>query len=369
MKKKYAFIFFVAVLSVFITLACKSTQTQEEIPPEIEEPAAAPASPAEGSSQAALDALDRARARADEARKRASDFESPSYFPSDWQAAESDYAGAENLPRNSGAEIRQAEAAYNGAADAYDGIFNKTIPLYAQAREDEIMAARGELIATGLAESFPEYLNGADQTALAALDQYEEKDYYTARDTAARALAQYQTLKAGAGAYLVREEIVDLEFIPYDPENFDKADAVGQAAIDNYDLGNFEAARDEADEAHLRYNLALETGWLSYAAEKGASAGVERQNALDLKANVAVRDLFNEAETLYNQAAASLRAENYKDAAVLYTDSEARFIVSGQAAEEKRRLAEDAIKEAEEKVAESDETARKAEVFIEGGAQ
>ncbi|MDR1318404.1 MAG: hypothetical protein LBJ90_02170, partial [Treponema sp.] len=167
----------------------------------------------------------------------------------------------------------------------------------------------------------------------------------------------------------VREEIVNREFIPYDPENFDKADTVGQAAIDNYGSDNFESARDEADEAHLRYNLVLETGWASYAADKGASAGVERQNALDIKANIAARDLFNEAEAPYNQAVASLKAEKYEEAATLYTDSEARFIVAGQSAAEKRRLAEDAIKEAEEKVAESDETARKAEIVIEGGAQ
>ncbi|MDR1318425.1 MAG: hypothetical protein LBJ90_02280, partial [Treponema sp.] len=246
MKKKYVFVFFIVVLSAFITLACKSTQSQEEIPPEVEKPVVTPASPG-GPSQAALDALNGAKARADEARKRASDFESSSYFPSDWQAAESDYTDAENLPRGSEAEIRQAEAAYNGVADTYDDIFNKTIPLYAQAREDEIMAARGELIATGLTESFPEYLNEVDQAALAALDQYEEKDYYKARDTAAKALVQYQTLKAGADAYMVREEMVNREFIHYDHENFDKADTVGQAAIDNYGSDNFESARDEAD--------------------------------------------------------------------------------------------------------------------------
>jgi hypothetical protein len=201
------------------------------------------------------------------------------------------------------------------------------------------------------------------------MDQYEKKDYYGARDTAAVALVRYQALKAGADAYLVRQEIVDHEFISYDPENFDKADAAGHAAIDNYSSGDFESARDGADEVHFRYNLVLGTGWASYAADQGASAGVERQNALNLKANVAVRDMFNGADAVYNQAAASLKAEKYEDAATLYTNSEAFFIIVSQAAAEKRRLAEEAIKEAEEKVAASDETARKAEITIEGGVQ
>jgi hypothetical protein len=368
MKKAYIFILFIVVLLVFSTLACKSTPKQEETPPAAEEPSPAPAGPS-GPSQAVLDDLNKARARADEAKKRASDFEGPSYFPSDWQAAESKYADAENLPRGSEAEIRQATAAYNGVADAYDDVFDKTIPLYAQAREDEVMAVRDGLIATGLTRSFPEQLDEADRAALVAVDQYEKKDYYAARDTAVLALARYQALKAGAEAYLVRQEIVNRGFISYDPENFDKADESGLTAVDNYLSGNFEPARDGADEAHLRYNLVLGTGWASYAADKGASAGVERQNALNAKANVAVRDMFNEAEGIYNQAAASLKAEKYEDAAVLYTNSEALFVISGQAATEKRRLAEDAIKEAEEKVAASDETARKAEIFIEGGVR
>jgi hypothetical protein len=364
--KKYIFSgLLLAVLLAFLSISCKSSPPQEETAPPATEPA--PAQPG-GPSQAALDALNKAIARAEEARKRASDFESPSYFPSDWESAESQYTAAGTLPKSSDAEVQQAAAAYNAAADTYDELFKKTIPLYAQAREDEIMAARDDLIATGLTYSFPEYLRKADEIALSALSQYEAQDYYTARDTAIKALGEYRTLKTGADAYLVRLEIVDRDFISYDPENFDHADGIALAALDAYDAGDYKAAQNNAEEALLRYNLVLVTGWAGYASERRTFATAERKKALDLKANIAVRDPFRDADALYNQAELALQSEFYESAAALYTESEARFVMVSRDAAEKRRIAEETIKEAGEKIDESDETARQAEVIIEGGS-
>jgi uncharacterized protein YdaT len=112
--------------------------------------------------------------------------------------------------------------------------------------------------------------------------------------------------------------------------------------------------------------LVLNTGWASHVAGLQSTAEAERQKAIDLKANVAVQEDFNKADALYSQAAASLQAEEFMNAARQYIESENLFIAAGKAAEEKRRLAEEAIREAEEKAQASDETARKAEIIIEG---
>ncbi|GHV96624.1 hypothetical protein AGMMS50293_29440 [Spirochaetia bacterium] len=371
--KKYVFpgLLLVALLA-FLSISCKSSPPQAETAPPTAEPASpagepAPAQPG-GPSQAVLDALNKAVNRAEEARKRALDFESPSYFPSDWESVESQYTAAGTLPKSSEAEVQQATVAYNAAADTYDELFKKTIPLYAQAREDEIIAARDDLIATGLTYSFPEYLRKADEIALSALSQYEAQDYYTARDTAIKALGEYQTLKTGADAYLVRLEIVDRDFISYDPENFDRADEIALTALNAYDTGDYETAQSNAEEALLRYNLVLVTGWAGYVSAQRTSATDERKKALDLKANIAVRDSFRDADALYNQAELALKSELYENSAALYTESEARFMMVSRDAAEKRRIAEETIKEAGEKIDESDETARQAEVIIEGGS-
>jgi hypothetical protein len=346
------------IMICVVMASCKSTQPA----PDSTVPATAP-SP-ETPDYASLDA---AVARAEASRKRAADFDAASYFPGDWESAEALYADAGRLPRTGVEEVRQAAAGYNAAADAYDKVFRSSVPLYAQAREDEITAARDAALASGLADQFPQYLLKADRVVLGALEQYGKEDFYAARDSAAQALGLYQALKSGADAYLVRLAITDRNFAAYDPDNFDKADTAGLAAIGDYDAGNAEQARDGADEAKLHYDLVLKTGWTAFTAEKRASADAQRQNALDLKANIAVRDSFNAAVQIFNQAETSLKAEQYEESVSLYEQSEDLFLALGQNAVEKRRIAEDAIQAAEEKMKESDETAQKAELILEGG--
>jgi hypothetical protein len=365
--KKTICIFSIVIALVLLGVSCKSSAPPAE-PAPARESAPAPAAPAQpgGPSQASLDALNQAVARADAARKRASDFESPSYFPSDWETAEDQYNKAGSLPKSTDAEVQQAAAAYNATADAYDGLFEKTIPLYAQAREDEIIAARDALIATGLTPTFPEYLQNADAIAVDALGKYEAKDYYAARDTAAKALAEYQALTTGAHAYLVRQEILDRDFVRYDEDNFDKAEGIAMDALNAHNAGDIQAAGNGAEEALLRYNLVLSTAWAGYAADRRSSATAERNKALNLKANIAVRDAFQEADTVFTQAETGFKSEKYEDSSILYIESETRFVIVSQDAEKKRRIAEETMKEAEEKIGESDETAKQAEIIIGG---
>jgi hypothetical protein len=359
MKNRCQVAFLLCIPVLFFVFACKSTPKQPEPTPPVEETSQAPVD---------LGALNQAITQTEAARKKALDFESPSYFPSDWEEAEAQYTSAGGMARDTTDQIQLALAQYNQVAGMYNDLFRKTIPLFAQAREDEIVTARNEAVATGLSDTFPDYLPEVDRIVAQAVAQYEGEDYYAARDSAYAARDRYQALKIGADAYLTRKDIVVRDFVGYDSENFNKADEIGRAAVNDYHSGNIEQARDGAEEAGLRYNLVLRTGWASYAAARGAAAGVERQKALDLKANVAVREEFNIAADIYSQAGASLQAEKYEEAAVLYTQSEARFIVISQTAAEKRQEAEEALQAAEQKMRESDETARRAELILEGGA-
>jgi len=215
-------------------------------------------------TQANEDILRGPIARADEARKRAIDFECPAYFPSEWDAVEAQYAAAANLPSSNQNETQTS--AFYTVADAYDGLFGKTIPLYAQAREDEIISARDELIGTGFTQFFPKYLRNIDQKALAALAQYEAGDYYKAKDTAAEALNEYETLIIGAEIFSTRQEIVDRGFTKYDFDNFDKADEAAQVAINEYEAGNKASAMSAAEEALFYFNIALTNGLTAYEA-------------------------------------------------------------------------------------------------------
>jgi len=401
MKKSFFLAILLPILFIALITSCKSSPPQTETPPPapVTEPAPVPPpvvpppvvpppvtpppvtpppeipplppppAPPAGPSQASINALNSVNSRVEEARKRAMDFECPDYFPSDWEAIEARYADAGTLPTSTDAEVQQATAALNAVADAYDELFKKTVPLYAQAREDEIIAARNDLIATGLTSSYPEYLRAADENALRALSQYEAGDYYAARDTAASALYEYQALYAAAQVYLTRQEILDRNFNVYDPDGFNKADDIAWAAVDAYEAGNMKAAGDYAEDALSRYRALLAAGRAAYAGNLRDAAASARQRALNIRANVAVRDYFREADALFSRAEADMKAERYEEAAQLYPETEARFLTAIRDTEEKRRIAEEAIREAEEKIEASDETAKNAEAVIEGGSR
>ena len=225
-------VFPLLVIFAIICVCCKSTKATNSLP----EPAfvESPNFTSSGS-------------RVDDARKRAIDFESPAYFPSEWDAIEVRYATAATLPLSTQGDI----------ADAYDDIFRKTIQLYAQAREDEIIFARDELISTGFIDFLPGYLKNSDKTALAALKQYEEQDYYNARDTAAIALDEYETLLIGAKVFLARNKIENRSPVIGNSDNLKKGDELARKARNEYETGNNKAAVVYAEEALLYYDILL----------------------------------------------------------------------------------------------------------------
>ncbi|MDR2965407.1 MAG: hypothetical protein LBU88_06495 [Treponema sp.] len=321
MKKSLLFISILTALLVIMCVSCKST------------PAAA--------------------TKAEEARQKAIDFDAPAYFPSEWEAAEVHY---------------KAEA-WEQATNAYEELFKAALPLYAQAREDEITAIREEIKASGIADAFPEYLKPIDDIALQAQAQYEAQNYYGAKESAAKAMEEYSTLLVGAKAYQARREIIDRGFLQFDRENFERADEVAAQAKTKYEAGDKAGAVESAEEALLRYNIVLSNGWSGYAAERRASAARERDLALEEKANIASRSIFREADVLFNQAEEEYGKENFRNSGLHYVDAEARFAVARKDTEEKRLVAEATIKLAEEKVEASSETAAEAERIIEGGSR
>lgn len=316
--------------------------------------------PFSAAAQTPTDDVSAAAAKAEEMHKKAIDFESPSYFPAEWEAAEAHYTDAGE---------KKTVDAYNTATNALESAFKLAIPLYKQAREDEIMALRNNLVAGGVKDNLPEYFSQADKTALSALDQYDARDYYTARDTAAKALTMYQAMTSIYNAWLVRHEIEEREFQSYDQDNFNGAGELFTKAVDAYKAENYASVGGNADEALKQYNAVLAAAWAAYAEQCSSKAEAERKTALDIKANIAVKDLFTEADSHYKTAVDIFASKDYEEAANHFIDSEALFIKAHESAMEKRKRAADLIKQAKEKIEESEETARQAEITIKGGTQ
>jgi len=362
MKKKIFLAFLALIIFSFIGVSCKSTPKEEPNQQQQEEQQQQQPNPEDVT-------VVMSRVRVEKARKSAIDFEAPSYFPSEWENAEDQYSTVKKMPISTSDENKAAADALNKVADRYGELFDMTIPLYAQAREDEILSIREELVKSGFSKMFPKYVEKADKLALTAKDQYEAKDYYTARETVAEALDEYETLLLGAKILLVRQEIIDRGFTKYDPENFEKADEISQTAVVLYDAGDKKGAVENAEETLLRFNIVLTNGWMAYAAERRASASSEREKALSNKVNIAVRDGFRDADTIFSNAEDNYKNEMYSVSAIQHIEAEALFVIAGQQTEEKRQLAREVIRQAEEKIEESTETAVEAEKIIEGGSR
>ena len=297
-----------------------------------------------------------AKIKADKARNQAMDFDANTYFPTEWADAEKQYSSG-------------TDSGYNAAADAYNDLFKKAVPLYAQAKEDEMMAVRAELIATGFTDAFPQYLKTADDLALAAKAKYDARDFYGAKDAASTAMNEYQTLLTGAKTYVTRQEIINRGFANYDSDNFLKADETAKAALDAYNAGDKKTALANAEEAQLRYNLVLSNGWTTYSSERMEAASKERELAVAEKANIACRDTFRKGDALLDEAKALYADGKYSEAALAFVDAEANFAISRKETEDKRKKAEDAIRMAGDKIGESNVTAIEAEKIIEGGSR
>lgn len=367
---KYARLMILLLPVLLVTLACKSTpKPSEETPAEsLTDQSQSQPQPARP-DQASLNALDQSIADLERLRQFAIDIEGPSWFPDQWNTAEAQYnEAASKTQRDTPEQVKAATDAHNTAAASFQSLIDQSLPLYAQAREDQIISVREDALAAGIGDLAPAYLLMADKTVLEAQTKYEEKDYYGAIASAFQAVDMYEMLRDGCNVYYIRQEIEDRDFIHYDPDNFDLADTAGLSAIADYEAADLESAREQGEEAYLRYNLVLATGWQSYAAEKGASSADKRQEALKLKANVAVRNDFDAASRIFAQGDSAFKAEDYPAAVDFFTDAESRFITIRDIAEQKRQAAENAIREADEKMAESDANAGRAEAILGGGS-
>jgi len=343
MKRKIFLLFIALSIVTSICISCKST------------PKAAPKEVVTTDTAAIT-----ARNKTDQARKQALDFDSNQYFPSEWENAESQYREA---------AAANDSAKFNTLTGVYNDLYKKAVPLYAQAKEDEIMAIREQIIASGFADAFPKYLKDADDLALNAKSKYDSGDFNGAKEAADVALNEYNILLTGTKVYLVRQEIINRGFTQYDSDNFVKADEIAQKAIDAFNAGDKDNAVVNAEEALLRYNLVLSNGWTKYAAERKEAAEKERQLAVVDRANIAAKETFRQGDALLETANESYSAEVYPDAALAFIEAEANFSVSRKETEEKRIRAEEAIKVAEEKIEESSGSALEAEKLIEGGSK
>ncbi len=321
-----------------------------------------------------LEKIAAAKARAETGRKQAFDLEAKSVLPDDWKAAESFYfTGRDEFSAGEKGEdssYPKSLSAYTSAADAFEALVKKALPLFADARGKELLKAREDAQAAGADKLDPARFAVADDAARKVVAAYEKGgDYYGAYASWQTARDRYFALATGARAASVKAEIDKRSLAAYDSGNYARAGERMDAAVAAFDKGEASVARDAAEEAHLRYKLALAKGSELYASDRGKAAEAQRVAAWELKAHVAVKADYDAAAKEKADADAAFKAKKFDDAADLYADAESKFAVVTEVAAEKRKAAEAAIKAAEERMRASEKTAQEADALIEGGAR
>ena len=367
MKAKYLGFFLLATLVLLGAVACGSTPDAEES--FMDTGTTGTAAPA-GPDQASLNNLNTAAARAEEARKLAEDFNGPDFYPAEWDSAEALYNQAQSARSTATPnDVQQSLARYNAAAAAYEALAEDSIARYAEVLEQEIIVARIIAIDSGAAYLAPDYLSGTDAFTVEALALYQAGDYYKARDSGLEARDAYNALGVGVQAYKIRLELEDRDFVYYDAVNIQEADAIALSALDDYEARDIASALSKANDVRARYARSLNLAKESFAADCAAIANAERQRALDLKANVAVKQEYDIANGVFIQGTNFSQRGEFDQAASLFIQSRAMFEAVSISAHEKRLIAEEALRAAESKMVESDEVAQRAELIIEGGAR
>jgi hypothetical protein len=351
----------------FIFISCK-TQPEDVTPDSITDTGSvSPVTedlngPADAAS---VQAFEDARAGAEAARARAQEVDAAFYFPDDWDSAESRYGEADKAGRPATlGEARNQADEWRQIAGVYDDLYGKALPRFAEDKAQQLLAAREAALEAGARDILPDRFDATDELAQSVQDKYDNGDYDGALADGTAAYDRYVALTGIADAYALKQEADAYDFITYDPENYEAGSDAGNRAVDLLDQGSLADAKESAGEAVNRFNLVLENGWIGYTNERSVTAQSWRQAALEAKANVAVRNEYQNADKTYDQAYVALRAGNFEEAADLFERSGILFRQSRDAAVEKQVKAEEAIRLAEQKVSESETKARSAQETI-----
>jgi len=177
----------------------------------------------------------------------------------------------------------------------------------------------------------------------------------------------YELAWKRAVASSLRDDITDKDFAKWDSGNFQLADTKFQAEDGFWASEKPEdraAGTDALDESILRFNLVIQKGREMLASTVKDKTDVVKQRSEEIKANVAVKDMYEAALNLYNEGSSQLAAKEYEDAASAFDRSGAAFEEAYQAAAEKRATAEAEMKAADEATSESQRKAEEADPLL-----
>lgn len=315
-----------------------------------------PPTPVEPGIETAPD-LATLRSETEALRKRAFDLGLKDLMSEAYADADARYV--EGVAAQDSGDTTTAVAKYSDSKAKFEALLSEGVALRTRNKKAGAESARKTALSSGAAETAAERVAAGEARfaaaeALAAAGKHEEAyaEYEAARlawdaaDRKARALA-------------AKAEIDDNDWSGYDPGNYALA-GERLAESDRLFPTDPPASLDASEEALLRYNIALDKGYQDYAGERKGSSDEARIMAQDIKANVAVKDDYAAAQSVYDRAIAAFSAERYREASKLFEEAERLFAAAYESSAAKRAAALKALSDLEAAQAASDARARDA---------
>jgi len=323
----------------------------------------APEQPAKPSiSQEELDQL---LAQAKELKKKAFDLKLFEVLSDDYKAADSLFATGQKAY-----DDKDAPAAKEGlgkAIAAYQDLIARGVVEIAAARKKDAEDMKATAAKAQADSTQSERFDAGDASFESADALVGDSKSEEAIPVFVAARIYYELAWKRAVAAELRTSIEDKDYAKWDSGNFQLAENKYQAE-DGFWASDDETTRaqglDALDEAILRYNLVVQKGREMVVATVKGKTDEAKQRSIDIKANVAVRDLFDSAQELYAEASSQVAAKDYEAAADSYDRAGTGFDEAYQAAADKRAAAQAAMNSADEATAESQRKAEEADPLL-----
>ncbi|MEK6795417.1 MAG: hypothetical protein AABZ39_11600 [Spirochaetota bacterium] len=120
-------------------------------------------------------------------------------------------------------------------------------------------------------------------------------------------------------------------------------------------------SKESLDKALSNYQLVMDKGFPAATADSKKEADQPKKQADDIKASVAVKTEYDEAQALYDAALKAKSETNYAKAIDLLQESKKKFQVVAKKAKEKRTKADTAIRSTDKDLAGIEATAKEIE--------
>jgi hypothetical protein len=335
-------IFGMVAIALLASCATKPPAAPEPEPqivaPVQPEPAPVPKAP-----EISKDELDGLHKRVVSLRKDAFDLGLKDSMPTEYASAETRYvAGKTALDAD---DRPKAKEELTAAEPLFTELVAKGGKIVAAQRQQDAGKARGRAVKADAAIYSPDALARADSRFAAADATLAAGDSKAAIAGYGTTIAAFDAVEKRSLAVAIRDQVDTLNYGELDTGNYalagEKLDSV-EALISS----DPEKALDNAAEAVLRYNLVMAKGWELTAGGKRDDAGQYKAESEEIKAQVAVKEEYAEAKSVWDVGVEVYESGDHEAATVLFAQAEDLFYAVFQKTLTKKEAADAAIRDA-----------------------